>query len=236
MEFWYGYPIMEIIGYEAGIPPISITTPIDELIASGYIASKAAELCSTSMSFPRVQQKLWPTTHPDGIEGQQVNITQLPFDIEVNPKTNLSMDYHILLHFEKPTTPYSQDQAMKKLLTRFQSMEIQLGDLIGEPIAVLCHSPKTARVWSGLAKIHPKHPSKDGMALLSGRRIFTISLDNDALTIAKIAKSYDSLASSNQLTVKINTDNIRDLVAHQLFKTIVEESFKCGQEFELAQV
>lgn len=87
-----------------------------------------------------------------------------------------------------------------------------------------------------MTKVHLKHPSKDGIALLSGRRIFAITLDNDTPTIAKIAKSYDSLASSNLLTVKINTDNIRDLVAHQLYKTVVEESFKRGHEFELAQV
>ena len=236
MEFWYGFPIMETIAYEAGIPPFSTTTPTEELIASGYVASEAVELRSAIMSFPRVQQKLWPTTRPDGIEGQHINITQLPFDIEVNPKTSLSLDYHILLHFEKPTTPFSQDQVMKKLLMRFQAMEIHLGDLIGEPIAVLCHGPKTARVWSGMAKVHLKHPSKDGIALLSGKRIFAITLDNDALTIAKVAKTYDPLAPSNLLTVKINTDNIRELVAHQLFKTVVEESFKRGHEFELAQV
>ena len=236
MAFWYGYPIMETIAYEAGIPPIPNSTPLEELIATGYVASEAAELCSASISFPRVQQKLWPTTRPDGIEGQHINITQLPFDIEVNPKTNLSLDYHILLHFEKRTTPFSQDQVMKKLVMRFQIMDIQLGDLIGEPIAVLCHGPKNARVWFGMAKIHLKHPSKDGIALLSGKRVFAITLDNDALTVAKIAKAYDSLAPSNLLTIKINTDNIRDLEAHQLFKTVVEQSFKCGHEFELAQV
>jgi hypothetical protein len=143
---------METIAYEAGIPSIPISTPLDELITSGYVASKAEELCSERMSFLRVQQKLWPTTRPDGIEGQHINITQLPFDIEVNPKTNLSLDYHILLHFEKPITPFSQDQTMKKIkimkkiLLRFQTMEIQLGDSIGEPIAILCHGPKTARV------------------------------------------------------------------------------------------
>ena len=227
---------METIAYEAGIPPIPIATPLDELIATGYVASEAAELCSGIISFPRVQQKLWPTTRPDGIEGQHINITQLPFEVEVNPKTSLSLDYHILLHFEKPLNPFSQDQVMKKMLMRFQNMDIQLGDLIGEPIAVLCHGPKTSRVWSGLAKVHLKHPSKDDIALLSGKRIFAINLDNDALIIAKVTKAYDSLAPNNLLTIKFNTDNIRELVAHQLFKAVVEESFKRGQEFELAQV
>ena len=236
MEFWYGYPIMETIAYEADIPPFSTTTTSEELIASKYVASEAVEFRSASMSFSRVQQKLWPTTRPNGIDGQHINITKLPFDIEINPKTNLSLDYHILLHFEKPNTPFSQDQVMKKLLIQFQTMEIQLEDLIGEPIAVLCHGPKTARVWSGLAKVHLKHPSKDGIALLSGKKIFAITLDNDALTIAKIAKTYDFLAPSILLTIKINTDNIRELVVHQLFKTVVEESFKRGHKFEPTQV
>ena len=143
---------METIAYEAGIPPIPISTPLEELIATGCVASEAAELCSANISFPRVQQKLWPTTRSDGIEGQHINITQLPFDIEVNPKTNLLLDYHILLHFEKPTTPFSQDQVIKKLLMRFQTMDIQLGDLIGESIAVLCHGPKPVEVGSDWPK------------------------------------------------------------------------------------
>jgi hypothetical protein len=87
-----------------------------------------------------------------------------------------------------------------------------------------------------MTKIHLKNPSKDKIALLNGRRIFAITLDNDTLTIAKIAKCHDSLAPSNLLTFKINTNNIRDLVAHQLFKDMVEESFKRGHEFEIAQV
>ena len=87
-----------------------------------------------------------------------------------------------------------------------------------------------------MAKVHLKHPSNDGIALLSEKIIFAITLDNDALTIAEVAKTNDSLTPSNLLTVKINADNIRELVAHQLFKTVVEESFKHGHEFELAQV
>ena len=161
---------------------------------------------------------------------------QLSFDIEVNPKSYLSLDYHILLHFEKPINPFSQDQIMKKLLVRFQTMDIQLGYLVGETIAVLYYGPKNARIWSGLAKVHLNNPNKDGIAFLNKGRILAITLDNDALTIAKIAKSYDFLAPSNQLTVKINTDNIRDLVVHQFFKAVVEESFKHGHKFDLAQV
>ena len=51
IEFWYGYSVMETIAYETGIPPISATTLIEELIASDYVASEAEELCSARMLF-----------------------------------------------------------------------------------------------------------------------------------------------------------------------------------------
>jgi hypothetical protein len=114
-EFWYGYQAMETLAYKASMPPITITTPTAELIKLGYVANEAEELRSARMSFPRVQQKLWPTTRPDNTVGQHFNITQLPFDVEIDPLTHLSLDYHILLHFEKPSTPLSQDQAMQKI-------------------------------------------------------------------------------------------------------------------------
>jgi hypothetical protein len=147
------------------------------------------------MLFPRVLRKLWPTKRPDNIPGQHVNLIQLPSNIEVHPMTNLSLDYQILLHFEKPTTPFTQDHIMKKVLECLSNMNIMLGDQIGEPIAILYHGPKTARVWSGMIKLHLKHPEQDGLALLRGTRIFAITLDNDMPTIAKTAKSYDPLAS-----------------------------------------
>ena len=149
--------------------------------------------------------------------------------------TNLSLDYQILLHFEKPTTPFTQDHIMKKVLERLSNMNIMLGDQIGEPVAILCHGPKTARVWSGMIKLHLKHPKQDGLALLRGTRIFAITLDNDKPTIAKTAKSYDPLASSSMLSVKINSETIRDLDAQQLIKTVVESNFHRDHDFEITQ-
>lgn len=163
---------METLAYETDVPPLIITTSIEELITSGYVASEARDLQLARMSFPCVLQKLWPTIRPNNVEGQHANITQLPFDIEVNPQTKLSLDYHIILHFEKSSTSFSQEQIMKKLLLWFLDMHIPQGKQIGESVAVLCHGPKTARVWSSMAKIHLKNPAVDGIALLQGSRIF----------------------------------------------------------------
>lgn len=54
-------------------------------------------------------------------------------------------------------------------------------------------------------------------------------------TIAKVAKSYDPLAPSSLLSIKINSETIRDLDAQQLVKTVVESSFRSGHDFEITQ-
>ena len=187
------------------------------------------------MSFPRVLQKLWPTHRPDTVAGQHVNLTQLPSDIEVHPITHLSLGYQVLLHFEKSYTAFIQDHIMQKVILRLSHMIIMLGDLIGEPVAILCHGPKSARVWSGMVKLHLKNPEQDGLALLHGTRVFVLNLDNDKPYIAKVAKSYDPLASSNLLSVKINSETIREFDANQLLKIVVDASFSRGHDFEIAQ-
>ena len=235
MEFWYGFPVMEALACEANLPPIITRASVQELVALGYVASEAEERRTARMSFPRVMQKLWPTSRPDSATGQHVNLTQLPSDIEVHPTTNLSLDYQVLLHFEKPSASFTQDQIMQKVLLRLSSMNIPLGDQIGEPVAILCHGPKSARVWSGMVKLHLKNPEQDGLALLHGTRVFVITLDNDKPYIAKVAKSYDPLASSSLLSLKINSESIRDLDAQQLIKTVVESSFGRGHDYEITQ-
>lgn len=157
---------MESLAYDASLPPITTRTPIAELIKLGYNANEAEEIHTAKMSFPRVLQKLWPINRPDNISGQHVNLTQLPSDIEVHPMTKLSLDYQILLHFEKPATRFTHDNIMKKALLRLSSTNVILGDQIGEPIAILCQGPKIARFWSGMIKLHLKHPDIDGLALL----------------------------------------------------------------------
>jgi hypothetical protein len=106
----------------------------------GHIQGEAQEFLSAKTSFPKVAQKLWPVKCLDNIEGQHVNITQLPFDIDINQDMGLSLDYHILIYFEKPKIHFSQDQILKKVLLRLQEMEIETGNDIREPVAVLCHT------------------------------------------------------------------------------------------------
>lgn len=87
-------------------------------------------------------------------------------------------------------------------------MDIHVEDQIGEPVDVLYHSPKIARVWSNMVKLHLKSPKLDGIALLEGTRVFTIPLNNEVPTIAKVAKFYDSLVPSNLLSIKISSEAV----------------------------
>ena len=144
------------------------------------------------MSFPKVVQKLWPAQRHNWVEGQHINLIQLPFNIDTNQETGLSLDYHILVQFEKPKTHFNQDQILKKALLKLQDMCIEVDGDIGEPVAVLCHT--STKAWSGMLKIHLKKPEEDGLALLRGTQIFTLHLDEDLLTIGKIAKGYDTIA------------------------------------------
>ena len=118
----------------------------------GLLKVEAEELTTAKISYPRVLQKLWPSSREDGIEGQHVNITQLSFDVDLNHETSLLWDYHISLHFEKPKTNFTQEQILKKVILRLEEMRIEIGLDIGEPLAVLCHT--STKIWSGIVKIH----------------------------------------------------------------------------------
>ena len=137
-----------------------------------------------------------------------MNITQLPFDVDLNHEIGLSWDYHILLHFEKPKTNFTQEQILKKVILRLEEMKIELGSDTGEPLAVLCHTG--TKIWFGMVKIHLQNPNPDAIGLLKGTRIFAIPLDEDTLTIAKISKCYDTIAPSSHTSLKIEGEQLKN--------------------------
>jgi hypothetical protein len=80
-------------------------------------------------------------------------------------------------------------------------MKILLGEEINDPIAIMCtHEGKQ---WSEHAKVHLKNVQDDGIKLLQGLHLFIIRLPDDKIHKAKICKSYDTIASSKTLSIKI---------------------------------
>jgi hypothetical protein len=83
------------------------------------------------------------------------------------------------LQFEKPTIAYTGEAITNLAKTRFQQMQIELGNIL-EPIAPLCSS-RDERAWSGLLKVHLKHPNIDGKQLLCGLRVFALELEGQLI-------------------------------------------------------
>jgi hypothetical protein len=164
-ELWLGFQTMELLAKDNDIPTQDVHMSIREMIRRGYKENEAAEAHTANISFPRIPQQKWPSTRQDGRSGHHFHLTQIPFDVEVNPQTGFALVYHILLNFAKPTTIYNSKEIIDMTKERFQKMEIELGELC-EPIAPLCNSKNDA--WNGITRVHLKNPETDGNALLEG--------------------------------------------------------------------
>ena len=93
---------MEKIAKEQGIEELFTDESIADRITRGILRKEAKELESVSISYPRVLQTLYPSERSDGIMEQHLNLTQLPQEIEIDPISKLSMDFHIAIHFLTP--------------------------------------------------------------------------------------------------------------------------------------
>ena len=141
---------------------------ISELIKKCMEIDEATECQQVVPSFPFVIQEEWPSKKKNGKEGQHFNLTEVPFDVEVD-EHGFSLDYHIAISFEIGTSKWSKHTIMEKVKARLEKMKIEVGDMIGEPIARLCFHKSTT--WSGIIKIHLKNPKIDGRTLLQGYKL-----------------------------------------------------------------
>ena len=90
----------------------------------GIDFDEAKEIQKAKTSFPYVPQLEWPSKREDGIEGQHFNLTQLPFDIEVD-ENGFSFDYQIAIHFEIKEVKWEKDVIMGKVKERLAIMNIK---------------------------------------------------------------------------------------------------------------
>ena len=129
------------------------------------------------VSFPRVPQKLYPSKRKDKVLGQHYNLTQLLFEVETNPETGISLDFHNTIYFEQPKIPFTHDEIFTKATKRFEQMEIPLGTSILHPITVLCKHTKykeDPRIWVGIIKAHLLNPKAHAIRLLRETRPFIL--------------------------------------------------------------
>ena len=231
-DLWFGFQTMELIAKDNNTPQREVNTSIRELLRLGFRESEAAEIHTAKISFPRVQQQKWPSTKTDGRSGHHYHITQVPSDVEIDVNTGFAKVYHILLNFEKPSTAYTSQEMVDMASARFAHMGIELGEL-REPIAPLCSAKNDT--WNRITRVHLKRPAIDGNALLTGTRVFVLEIDEET-TVAKISRGFDSIASNDDLTLKIASKSLSTLPSHQVFESIIRDSFNRSKEFEITQV
>ena len=230
--FWLGFQAMNWTNRSKDYP-IDRTELISELIRKGMEIDEATECQQATPVFPFVIQEEWPSIRDDGIEGQHFNLTQIPFDVEVD-ENGFALDYQIAIAFEIGELKVSKEKVMEKVKERLKKMKIIIGSMIGEPIAIMCYHKSTT--WSGVVKIHLQNPKKDGIALFQGSRAFILNLDEKMDRRGKVCKTYYALALNNLLSVKIMSEKLKGKEWYNVFEDIVIEGFKRGHEYEVTNV
>ena len=223
---------MNTIAKAANMPLIQLHS-FTELVKMGMNGPEAHEMVESSSSFPFVAQEEWPSKRTDGKEGMHYNLTQIPSDVKVG-ENGFALDYHISIHFEIEGIELDRDVILNLTNDRLKTMRIEVGEILGEPIAVLCfHGTKR---WSGVIKLHLKNPETDGYGLLCGLRPFILKLGRFTHTIGKVCKSFDTIAIASMLSVNITTPSIKGKEWYHLFEEIVEDEFRRGLDFEITNV
>ena len=156
-KYWFGFEMLEKLAIEEGAPICTTPTSVLTLIKSGFSDKEAKEFLKAVHSYPHVKQTCFPFCRPDSIAGQHFNITQLPFEVEVDPDTNLSLDYQVAIYFQKPSRLYTHEEILAMTQARLKDMKIATENKIAEPIAILCRNGST-RHWASTIKLHLKTP------------------------------------------------------------------------------
>jgi hypothetical protein len=223
-NLWFNFPTMEQLAKEDGQHPIDLSD-INYHLQRGVPQDEARTLSNAKIAYPRVPQKHWPKMRLDGKPGQHLHLTQIPFDAEIDVETGYAKSYQLLLHFERTQQDYSSKEVSKMAATQFQKMGISLGNIL-EPIAPLC-SARGAKPWNGKKLVHLRDPATDGRDLLTGTRVFSLTLDEE-IRVPKVAKGYKNLMTNDLLTVTISSPNIHITSQHEILTDIVVTSFCRG--------
>ena len=240
-DFWLGIVAMENLAIDEGIKAKDCSPPTkkEDLIAMGMKEAEAEEVSQIKkIAFPHVKQLLYPLERPDGKGGQHFNLTQLPIETEVDPGTGLSLDYHVAIHFERPSKDYTHLEILSMATTRLAYMGIELGIGMAEPIYIPCkEKEKNSKVkfWTGTIKIHLRHPKLDGISMLKGLRPFILAIDQTH-TLGKVCKCYDSIARNTLLSTKIENPKLLSISSSELQRDVLLESFRRGYDYEIASV
>ena len=98
LSLWLGFQVLNHINKQKDLPAEFFETT-KELMKKGIDFDEVKEMQKAKSSFPYVPQLEWPSKREDGIEGRHFNLTQFPFDMEVD-ENDFSFDYQVAINFE----------------------------------------------------------------------------------------------------------------------------------------
>ena len=123
--FWLGYYTMNAIICENG-EALEPTLSVSELVKFGMNHEEALEHLEAVPSFPYIPQEAWPSKRMDGKEGGHFNLTQVPFDVEID-ENGFAFDYQVVITFELCERTLLRDEIYAKTEERLKAMKIDLG-------------------------------------------------------------------------------------------------------------
>ena len=141
-NFWYGFTNMEKLAMEEGLDELFDGESIEDRVLRGVPRKEAEELENVTVSFPRIPQTYYPSKRDDDVIGQHLNITQIPYDIPIDPNTCLSLDFHVAIEFQLPTTLLLHNHVKELVKKILELMQIPLSTNLVEPISIMCMSVK----------------------------------------------------------------------------------------------
>lgn len=83
LPFWLGYHALNAIACNNDEPQ-EPTLSVSALVKLGMAHNEALEHLEADPSFPYIPQEAWPSKKIDGKEGGHFNLTQVPFDVEID--------------------------------------------------------------------------------------------------------------------------------------------------------
>ena len=227
-QMWFGVSIHEAIATQRGTKLIEEKRTDEDFLTIGTPDSEVEEFRTLRRAFPRVPRRLYPHERPDAVPGHYLHFTQLPQHDNVNQGTGLSEAFHIAIRFENGFKNISRSEAKGACLERLRTMNIQLGTDYANPLDIGLNI--ITKNWAGFIKLHLKYPHKDGITLLKGER--ALVMEEGEKIIGKVEKDFELATKARNLRLRIKGDTLQGQPAHDIFKSIVRESYYAGGPHE----
>ena len=141
-KFWFDFEAMEKLAKEQGLEELFTDDFIADRTTRGISRKKVGELECISVQYPKVPPTLYPSERNDGFLGQHLNPIQLSSEIEIDPISKLSLDFHIAIHFQLSNNPLLHNHVKELVKERLKDMQIPLETSLIERISILCMNVK----------------------------------------------------------------------------------------------